>query len=177
MTVSNLGMIFGPTLMRSQEETVAAMMNIKFQNIVVEIIIENHHKVLLPISKYVKKNIHKRVAHTLAGHVSCTLGQIFGEAPDLSLPLPQAPSSRSTPRRNKAICLSSGKRRARLYPPALCLANDSKITLKLFRIIIICVFHQVLFGAGWTGYPALLICAIFSDFDIRGTRWLRKSLS
>lgn len=46
MTVSNLGMIFGPTLMRSQEETVAAMMNIKFQNIVVEIIIENHPKVL-----------------------------------------------------------------------------------------------------------------------------------
>ncbi|XP_054481197.1 rho GTPase-activating protein 42 isoform X3 [Anoplopoma fimbria] len=95
MTVSNLGMIFGPTLMRSQEETVAAMMNIKFQNIVVEIIIENHHK-------------------------------IFGEAPDLSVPLPPAPSSRSTPRRNKAICLSSGKRKARLYPPALCLAdNDS----------------------------------------------------
>uniref|UniRef100_A0A3P8U9B1 Rho GTPase activating protein 42b n=1 Tax=Amphiprion percula TaxID=161767 RepID=A0A3P8U9B1_AMPPE len=95
MTVSNLGMIFGPTLMRSQEETVAAMMNIKFQNIVVEIIIENHDK-------------------------------IFGEAPDLSVPLPPAPSSRSTPRRSKAICLSSGKRKARLYPPALCLAdNDS----------------------------------------------------
>ncbi|KAE8287519.1 Rho GTPase-activating protein 42 [Larimichthys crocea] len=95
MTVSNLGMIFGPTLMRSQEETVAAMMNIKFQNIVVEIIIENHHK-------------------------------IFGEVPDLSVPLPQATSSRSTPRKNKAICLSSGKRKARLYPPALCLAdNDS----------------------------------------------------
>ncbi|XP_014326790.2 rho GTPase-activating protein 42-like [Xiphophorus maculatus] len=95
MTVSNLGMIFGPTLMRSQEETVAAMMNIKFQNIVVEIIIENHDK-------------------------------IFGEAPDLSVPLPQAPSSRSTPRRSKAICLSSGKRKARLYTPALCLAdNDS----------------------------------------------------
>ncbi|KAA8594041.1 hypothetical protein FQN60_004875, partial [Etheostoma spectabile] len=34
MTVSNLGVIFGPTLMRSQEETVAAMMNIKFQNII-----------------------------------------------------------------------------------------------------------------------------------------------
>ncbi|XP_076607250.1 rho GTPase-activating protein 42 [Chaetodon auriga] len=95
MTVSNLGTIFGPTLMRSLEETVAAMMNIKFQNIVVEIIIENHHK-------------------------------IFNEAPDLSVPLPQAPSSRSTPRRSKAICLSSGKRKARLYSPALCLAdNDS----------------------------------------------------
>lgn len=45
MTVSNLGVIFGPTLMRSQEETVAAMMNIKFQNIVVEILIENFIKV------------------------------------------------------------------------------------------------------------------------------------
>uniref|UniRef100_A0AAQ5YNA1 Rho GTPase activating protein 42b n=1 Tax=Amphiprion ocellaris TaxID=80972 RepID=A0AAQ5YNA1_AMPOC len=45
MTVSNLGVIFGPTLMRSQEETVAAMMNIKFQNIVVEILIENFNKV------------------------------------------------------------------------------------------------------------------------------------
>lgn len=45
MTVSNLGVIFGPTLMRSQEETVAAMMNIKFQNIVVEILIENFTKV------------------------------------------------------------------------------------------------------------------------------------
>uniref|UniRef100_A0A8C2BGP8 Rho GTPase activating protein 42a n=1 Tax=Cyprinus carpio TaxID=7962 RepID=A0A8C2BGP8_CYPCA len=46
MTVSNLGVIFGPTLMRSQEETVAAMMNIKFQNIVVEILIENYDKVI-----------------------------------------------------------------------------------------------------------------------------------
>ncbi|XP_073707163.1 rho GTPase-activating protein 42-like [Garra rufa] len=44
MTMSNLGVIFGPTLMRSQEETVAAMMNIKFQNIVVEILIENFEK-------------------------------------------------------------------------------------------------------------------------------------
>lgn len=44
MTISNLGVVFGPTLMRSQEETVAAMMNIKFQNIVVEILIENCDK-------------------------------------------------------------------------------------------------------------------------------------
>uniref|UniRef100_A0AAQ6IKD8 Rho GTPase activating protein 42b n=1 Tax=Anabas testudineus TaxID=64144 RepID=A0AAQ6IKD8_ANATE len=101
MTVSNLGMIFGPTLLRSQEETVAAMMNIKFQNIVVEIIIENRHK-------------------------------IFSEAPDLSLPLPQAPSSRSTSRRNKAICLSTGKRKPRLYPTALCLADNDTFCLLLF---------------------------------------------
>ncbi|XP_053356308.1 rho GTPase-activating protein 42-like isoform X1 [Clarias gariepinus] len=47
MTVSNLGVIFGPTLMRSQEDTVAAMMNIKFQNVVVEILIENFQKIFL----------------------------------------------------------------------------------------------------------------------------------
>ncbi|KGL72564.1 Rho GTPase-activating protein 26, partial [Tinamus guttatus] len=45
MTVANLGVVFGPTLLRPQEETVAAIMDIKFQNIVVEILIENHEKV------------------------------------------------------------------------------------------------------------------------------------
>ncbi|KAF2984320.1 hypothetical protein EK904_000708 [Melospiza melodia maxima] len=44
MTVANLGVVFGPTLMRPQEETVAAIMDLKFQNIVVEILIENHEK-------------------------------------------------------------------------------------------------------------------------------------
>ncbi|XP_078005073.1 rho GTPase-activating protein 10 isoform X2 [Phascolarctos cinereus] len=45
MTVANLGVVFGPTLMRPQEETVAAIMDLKFQNIVVEILIENHEKI------------------------------------------------------------------------------------------------------------------------------------
>uniref|UniRef100_A0A8D1W8T3 Rho GTPase-activating protein 26 n=1 Tax=Sus scrofa TaxID=9823 RepID=A0A8D1W8T3_PIG len=45
MTVANLGVVFGPTLLRPQEETVAAIMDIKFQNIVVEILIENHEKI------------------------------------------------------------------------------------------------------------------------------------
>lgn len=49
MTVANLGVVFGPTLMRSQEETVAAIMDIKFQNIVVEILIEHHEKVIQTI--------------------------------------------------------------------------------------------------------------------------------
>ncbi|XP_035751535.1 oligophrenin-1 [Egretta garzetta] len=44
MSPSNMGVIFGPTLMRAQEDTVAAMMNIKFQNIVVEILIEHFGK-------------------------------------------------------------------------------------------------------------------------------------
>uniref|UniRef100_A0A9J7ZTF4 Rho GTPase-activating protein 26 n=1 Tax=Cyprinus carpio carpio TaxID=630221 RepID=A0A9J7ZTF4_CYPCA len=45
MTVANLGVVFGPTLLRPQEETVAAIMDIKFQNIVIEILIENHERV------------------------------------------------------------------------------------------------------------------------------------
>uniref|UniRef100_A0A673HL54 Rho GTPase-activating protein 26 n=1 Tax=Sinocyclocheilus rhinocerous TaxID=307959 RepID=A0A673HL54_9TELE len=46
MTVANLGVVFGPTLLRPQEETVAAIMDIKFQNIVVEILIENHERLI-----------------------------------------------------------------------------------------------------------------------------------
>ncbi|XP_051892374.1 rho GTPase-activating protein 10 isoform X2 [Pristis pectinata] len=45
MTVANLGVVFGPTLMRAQQESVAAIMDLKFQNIVVEILIENYEKI------------------------------------------------------------------------------------------------------------------------------------
>uniref|UniRef100_A0A8C6Q694 Rho GTPase-activating protein 26 n=1 Tax=Nothobranchius furzeri TaxID=105023 RepID=A0A8C6Q694_NOTFU len=45
MTIANLGVVFGPTLLRPQEETVAAIMELKFQNIVVEILIEHHEKI------------------------------------------------------------------------------------------------------------------------------------
>ncbi|RXN26710.1 rho GTPase-activating 26 [Labeo rohita] len=52
MTVANLGVVFGPTLLRPQEETVAAIMDIKFQNIVIEILIENHERIFkdMPVS-------------------------------------------------------------------------------------------------------------------------------
>ena len=46
MTVSNLGVCFGPTLLRNEEETVAAIMDIKFGNLVVEIFIENWRQIL-----------------------------------------------------------------------------------------------------------------------------------
>ncbi|XP_014275663.1 rho GTPase-activating protein 26 isoform X2 [Halyomorpha halys] len=45
MTVSNLGVCFGPTLLRPEEETVAAIMDIKFCNVVVEILIKNYAKI------------------------------------------------------------------------------------------------------------------------------------
>uniref|UniRef100_A0A0R3S0N7 Rho-GAP domain-containing protein n=1 Tax=Elaeophora elaphi TaxID=1147741 RepID=A0A0R3S0N7_9BILA len=42
MTVGNLGVCFGPTLMRPKEETMAAIMDIKFCNVVVEVLIANY---------------------------------------------------------------------------------------------------------------------------------------
>uniref|UniRef100_A0A1B6CK14 Rho GTPase-activating protein 26 n=2 Tax=Clastoptera arizonana TaxID=38151 RepID=A0A1B6CK14_9HEMI len=45
MNVSNLSVCFGPTLLRPEEETVAAIMDIKFCNVVVEILIENYSKI------------------------------------------------------------------------------------------------------------------------------------
>nr|XP_034301151.1 rho GTPase-activating protein 26 isoform X6 [Crassostrea gigas] len=45
MTVANLGVCFGPTLMRAEEESVAAIMDIKFLNIIVEILINNYEKI------------------------------------------------------------------------------------------------------------------------------------
>lgn len=45
MTVSNLGVCFGPTLLRPEVETVAAIIDIKFYNIVVEILIEKCRQV------------------------------------------------------------------------------------------------------------------------------------
>uniref|UniRef100_A0A673XI38 Rho GTPase activating protein 10 n=1 Tax=Salmo trutta TaxID=8032 RepID=A0A673XI38_SALTR len=61
MTVANLGVVFGPTLMRPQEDTVAAIMDLKFQNIVVEILIEQHEKVT---RKACLKPTAKRTAET-----------------------------------------------------------------------------------------------------------------
>ena len=47
MAASNLGVVFGPTLLRSKEETVAAIMSIKYQNIVVELMVKEYEEVLM----------------------------------------------------------------------------------------------------------------------------------
>lgn len=45
MNVGNLGVCFGPTLLRPEEETVAAILDLKFYNIVVEILIDNYQRI------------------------------------------------------------------------------------------------------------------------------------
>nr|XP_009687690.1 PREDICTED: rho GTPase-activating protein 10 [Struthio camelus australis] len=78
MTVANLGVVFGPTLMRPQEETVAAIMDLKFQNIVVEILIENHEKIFKTLPD-----------------------ATFAEPISLSVSPPNAPPRQSRRQRNK----------------------------------------------------------------------------
>uniref|UniRef100_A0A8C0VFT9 Rho GTPase-activating protein 26 n=1 Tax=Cyanistes caeruleus TaxID=156563 RepID=A0A8C0VFT9_CYACU len=64
MTVANLGVVFGPTLLRPQEETVAAIMDIKFQNIVIEILIENHEKVMASLASFMPVVYGKELVFT-----------------------------------------------------------------------------------------------------------------
>ena len=45
MAASNLGVVFGPTLMKSREETMAAIMNLKYQSIVIELFINEFNTV------------------------------------------------------------------------------------------------------------------------------------
>ncbi|GAV02294.1 hypothetical protein RvY_12883 [Ramazzottius varieornatus] len=45
MTSANLGVCFGPSLLRPREESVAALVDIKFCNVVIEILIDNWQKV------------------------------------------------------------------------------------------------------------------------------------
>lgn len=42
MSVFNLGVVFGPTLLRAVEETLASILDIKFNNVAIEILIENY---------------------------------------------------------------------------------------------------------------------------------------
>lgn len=50
MSVSNLAVCFGPTLMRPEEETMATIIDIKFCNIVVEILIYHFYKIFIGVS-------------------------------------------------------------------------------------------------------------------------------
>ena len=45
MKASNLGVVFGPTLMRAEVETVATIVDIKYQNIIVQEMIEQKSRV------------------------------------------------------------------------------------------------------------------------------------
>ncbi|XP_050736305.1 rho GTPase-activating protein 26-like isoform X16 [Eriocheir sinensis] len=74
MTISNLGVCFGPTLLRPEEETVAAIMDIKFCNIVVEILIEYYTKIFCsdPEPEAVPKRAEGAVSQSTTTSTSTT---------------------------------------------------------------------------------------------------------
>ena len=49
MKASNIGVVFGPTLMRPERESVAAIVDIKYQNIIVEMMIVERERVRLAV--------------------------------------------------------------------------------------------------------------------------------
>lgn len=48
MAASNLGVVFGPTLMKSREESMAAIMNLKYQSVVIELLIKEFNTIFGP---------------------------------------------------------------------------------------------------------------------------------
>ncbi|XP_061103631.1 rho GTPase-activating protein 26-like [Conger conger] len=98
MNVANLGVVFGPTLLRPQEETVAAIMDIKFQNIVIEILIENHERIFkdLPANSQ-RQPLRRQSTETKAP--SCS------ERPLTFFPTP--PPAEKVEKRNSVVLNSS----------------------------------------------------------------------
>ena len=69
MLPSNLGVVFGPTLMRPAEESVAGIMDIKHQNEIVELLIINFSQVervasifCLFLKRILSKDFHRVTA-------------------------------------------------------------------------------------------------------------------
>lgn len=71
MTVSNLGVCFGPTLLRPEEETVASIMDLKFYNVVVEILITHYDKIFnTEPEKEREKASPQASGYNNSGHIS-----------------------------------------------------------------------------------------------------------
>ncbi|XP_070507711.1 rho GTPase-activating protein Graf isoform X2 [Chironomus tepperi] len=60
MSIFNLGVVFGPTLLKASEDSLAAVLEIKFNNLVIEILIENYELIFKNLpgksSDYVSRN-------------------------------------------------------------------------------------------------------------------------
>ena len=84
MTASNLGVCFGPTLLRPREETVASIMDIKFCNEVIEIMIE-HCERFFPSNESSPELLHARRPSCESG---ITESQSASSHADLPISLP-----------------------------------------------------------------------------------------
>uniref|UniRef100_A0A8C2G5G7 Rho GTPase activating protein 10 n=1 Tax=Cyprinus carpio TaxID=7962 RepID=A0A8C2G5G7_CYPCA len=144
MTVANLGVVFGPTLMRPQEETVAAIMDLKFQNIVVEILIEQHEKVRLQLLLCCQKKLSSinTLWHLLFRRICTATASWMNSASPASI-TPVKPGSAGT-EKNKPEENVTHKKAKAVYP---CEAeHDSELSFQVGAI-----FHDVTISRepGW----------------------------
>ncbi|XP_067134409.1 rho GTPase-activating protein 26-like [Centruroides vittatus] len=89
MTISNLGVCFGPTLLRQPEQNVAAMLDIKFGNIVVEFLIEYCDKIFgtvpleqdnkRPLPSYASSSVNHCHSAVFSGELTAQVERIEKE--------------------------------------------------------------------------------------------------
>uniref|UniRef100_A0A673XHX8 Rho GTPase activating protein 10 n=1 Tax=Salmo trutta TaxID=8032 RepID=A0A673XHX8_SALTR len=118
MTVANLGVVFGPTLMRPQEDTVAAIMDLKFQNIVVEILIEQHEKIFgdVPGASSPGLSAPTRQSKKLSVRQNRPLAVYNPKTVDLRTGKRQNPTVTSLARLAESVTGGGGKRAMAVYP-------------------------------------------------------------
>uniref|UniRef100_A0A673WAY8 Rho GTPase activating protein 10 n=1 Tax=Salmo trutta TaxID=8032 RepID=A0A673WAY8_SALTR len=118
MTVANLGVVFGPTLMRPQEDTVAAIMDLKFQNIVVEILIEQHEKIFgdVPGASSPGLSAPTRQSKKLSVRQNRPLAVYNPKTVDLQTGKRQSPDVTSLARLAESVTGGGGKRAMAVYP-------------------------------------------------------------
>ncbi|VDO97416.1 unnamed protein product [Heligmosomoides polygyrus] len=102
MTVGNLGVCFGPTLLRPKEETMAAIMDIKFCNVVVEVLIAHCEQVTKLMSEVAFRQLKRELL------------QIFGTEPPKSIgqPCPPKPDHRNIHQESSHPVISLSERLA-----------------------------------------------------------------
>ena len=94
MNASNLGVCFGPTLLRPREETVASIMDIKFCNEVIEIMIENCER-FFPSTESSPELLHTRRPSVESGSES--------QSSQADLPTSSTPISAPRVKRTKSF--------------------------------------------------------------------------
>uniref|UniRef100_A0A8C7PJ77 Rho GTPase activating protein 10 n=1 Tax=Oncorhynchus mykiss TaxID=8022 RepID=A0A8C7PJ77_ONCMY len=134
MTVANLGVVFGPTLMRPQEDTVAAIMDLKFQNIVVEILIEQHEKIFgdVPGPSSPGLSAPTRQSKKLSVRQNRPLAVYNPKKVDLQTGKRQSPNVTSLASLAESVTGGGGKRAMAVYP---CEAeHDSELSFQVGAI-------------------------------------------
>ncbi|XP_062513890.1 rho GTPase-activating protein 26-like [Corticium candelabrum] len=90
MLPSNLGVVFGPTLMRPAEESVASIMDIKYQNEVIEIMIKEYTNIFAMAStssvSFASPKLGKKQAGSLSGVEPVSLISLSSSSSTTSMP-------------------------------------------------------------------------------------------